>query len=84
MLHSTITAKGQTTIPGRIRKALNIEPGDRLEYSLCGDHVILRVHPGLGSLAGALASDKGAGMTFTKIRHAAAKSALRNARRSHR
>jgi len=30
--HSTVTSKGQTTIPGEIRKALQIKPGDKLEY----------------------------------------------------
>jgi AbrB family looped-hinge helix DNA binding protein len=32
MTHSTVTNKGQTTIPGKIRKALRIRPGDTLEY----------------------------------------------------
>jgi AbrB family looped-hinge helix DNA binding protein len=31
MSHSTGTRKGQTTIPGEIRKALQIKPGDKLE-----------------------------------------------------
>ena len=46
MLHSTVTSKGQTTIPGEIRQALNIRPGDRLEYEVAGDQVMFRVHPG--------------------------------------
>ena len=72
MLHSTITKKGQTTIPGEIRQALGIKPGDRLEYSIQGDQVIVRVHPGAKSLAGALASDKGKRMTFDQIRRVVA------------
>lgn len=32
MLSSTITAKGQTTIPAEIRKKLDLKPGDRLLY----------------------------------------------------
>lgn len=72
MLHSTVTSKGQTTIPGEIREALNIRPGDRLEYEVAGDHVMVRVHPGAKSLKGALASNKGQGMTFDEIRQAAA------------
>ena len=75
MLHSTVTRKGQTTIPGKIRKALRIKPGDRLEYLLLGDRVTIRVHPGTLSLKGALASKKGKGMSFTQIRDAAAKAA---------
>lgn len=75
MLHSTVTSKGQTTIPGEIRDALGIQPGDKLEYSLEGDHVIVRVHPGIRSLKGALGSKKGRGMSFEQIRQAAVKAA---------
>jgi AbrB family looped-hinge helix DNA binding protein len=77
MAHSTITSKGQTTIPGEVREALKIKPGDRIEYLVQGDHALMRVHPGAGSLAGALRSTKGKGMSFAQIRAAAAKSAKR-------
>jgi antitoxin PrlF len=73
MTHSTITSKGQTTIPGKIRKALRIRPGDRLKYELEGDHATIRVHQGTRSLKGVLASKKGKGMSFAQIREAAAK-----------
>ena len=59
MLHSTVTSKGQTTIPEKIRKALRIKPGDKLEYEVEGDRATIRVHPGIRSLKGALASNKG-------------------------
>ena len=75
MSHSTVTRKGQTTIPGRIRKALRIKPGDKLEYTLEGDHVTIRVHLGTRALKGVLASKKGKGMSFSEIRDAAAKAA---------
>jgi antitoxin PrlF len=75
MPHSTVTRKGQTTIPGKIRKALRIKPGDRLEYELEGDRVIVRVHLGTRSLRGVLASKKGKGMSFSEIREAATKAA---------
>jgi len=75
MPHSTVTRKGQTTIPGKIRKALQIKPGDRLEYVVAGDHATIRVHPGTRSLKGALASKKGRKMSFGEIREAAAKAA---------
>ena len=71
-MHSTVTSKGQTTIPGRIRKALHIKPGDRLQYEVAGDHATIRVQPGASVLKGALASKKGKGMTFGRIREAAA------------
>lgn len=75
MLHSTVTSKGQTTIPEKIRRALQIKPGDRLEYQVEGDRATIRVHPGIRSLKGALASKKGKRMTFAEIREAAAESA---------
>lgn len=77
MPHSTVTSKGQTTIPGNIRKALRIKPGDRLEYTVEGDQATIRVHPGTNSLKGALASDKGKGISFAEIREAAASAARR-------
>jgi antitoxin PrlF len=75
MLHSTITSKGQTTIPEKIRKALRIKPGDRLEYEVDGERATIRVHPGLRSLKGVLASKKGKSMSFARIREAAAEAA---------
>jgi AbrB family looped-hinge helix DNA binding protein len=75
MAHSSVTTKGQTTIPGKIRKALRIKPGDRLEYAVEGDHATIRVHPGTRSLKGALSSNKGKGLTFAQIRESAAKAA---------
>jgi AbrB family looped-hinge helix DNA binding protein len=71
MLHSTVTQKGQTTIPGAVRDALHIKPGDKLEYAIEGDRAVIRVHPGIRSLKGALASSKGAGLSFAQIRHEA-------------
>ncbi len=76
MFHSTVTSKGQTTIPGAIRKALHIQPGDRLVYVVEGDHATIHVHPSLLELRGALASERGRGMTFSQIRKAAAKAAI--------
>ncbi len=75
MLHSTLTSKGQTTIPEKVRAALGMKPGDKLEYELEGDRATIKVHPGLRSLRGILGSKKGKGMSFTEIRQAAAKTA---------
>ena len=77
MPHSKVTSKGQTTIPGKVREALRIKPGDKLEYFVQGDHATVRVHLGTRSLKGALASKKGKGMSFAQIRKAAAKAARR-------
>ncbi len=80
MAYSTVTRKGQTTIPGEVRAALGIKPGDRLEFVVEGDRATLRVHPGLRALKGALASGKGKGMSFAQVRQAAQKAAVRRER----
>ncbi len=76
MPHSTVTSKGQTTIPGAVRAALGIMPGARLEYAVEGDHATVRVHPGTRALKGVLASAKGKGMSLAQIRAAAGKAFL--------
>jgi antitoxin PrlF len=81
MLHSTVTKKGQTTIPGEIRRALGIKPGDTLEYEVEDERVTIRVHSGTKSLKGVLASDKGRGLSFAQIRQAAAAKANRGRRK---
>jgi antitoxin PrlF len=44
-VESTITSRGQTTIPRAIRRALKLSAADRVRYSLRGDDtvVIMRV-----------------------------------------
>jgi len=39
---STLTSRGQTTIPKSIREALQLQPGDRVEFILEEDSVVLR------------------------------------------
>lgn len=46
MLESTVTTKGQTTLPKGVRTALCIKPGDKLRYLLLDGEVrILRARP---------------------------------------
>lgn len=46
MQESTVTAKGQTTLPKDVRATLCIKPGDKLRYLLLDGEVrILRVRP---------------------------------------
>lgn len=54
MTHSTITSKGQTTVPIRIREALHLRAGDKILYEIRGDTVIIRPHPGAMAVFGAL------------------------------
>ena len=39
---TTVTQKGQVTIPGKLRKALRIKPKDRVAFDLVGGEVRLR------------------------------------------
>lgn len=42
---STLTFKGQTTLPRKVRLALGLKPGDRVRYLLVGDEVrLVKVH----------------------------------------
>lgn len=42
-----ITARGQTTIPKKIREAANLVEGDVISFEMDGDHLVVRkVTPG--------------------------------------
>ena len=50
-----ITSKGQVTIPKAIRDHLNLKPGDRLDFVISGDKVVLTArNKRLADLAGML------------------------------
>jgi AbrB family looped-hinge helix DNA binding protein len=40
---TSVTSKGQVTIPKEVRQRLGIRQGSRIEFSLVGDHVVMRV-----------------------------------------
>ena len=52
---ATVTSKGQVTLPAKVRRALSIDAGDRLSFTLEDDHVIVRHAPDFLSLAGSIA-----------------------------
>ncbi|MFZ4760805.1 MAG: AbrB/MazE/SpoVT family DNA-binding domain-containing protein [Burkholderiaceae bacterium] len=43
MTVTSVTSKGQVTIPKELRQRLGIRQGSRIEFSLVGDQVVLRV-----------------------------------------
>lgn len=44
MTTSTLTAKGQTTVPREIREHLGLKPGDKIDYEIAPDGTVrLRV-----------------------------------------
>jgi antitoxin PrlF len=48
MATSTITSKGQTTVPKEVREALDLEPGDKLTWEVNGGRVAVTTErPGL-------------------------------------
>jgi AbrB family looped-hinge helix DNA binding protein len=55
MQESTITIKGQTTLPKEVRKALNLNPGDRVRYLILdGGEVRIARARHVAGLAGGL------------------------------
>jgi len=42
MLSSTITQKGQITIPKKIRETLNLKPNDQVVFVRRGDSIIIK------------------------------------------
>jgi len=59
MSTSTLTDKGQTTVPQEIRDALQMKPRQRMSWSLNGDgSVVVRPQPSALELFGCLKSPK--------------------------
>lgn len=54
MSHSTLTSKGQTTVPVAVREALDLRPGDRILYKLKNGQVTLARGPRIEEVAGIL------------------------------
>jgi len=55
MRESTVTVKGQTTLPRDVRAALGLEPGDRVRYLILDGEVrLLKARP-VSELKGLLA-----------------------------
>jgi antitoxin PrlF len=60
MAESTVTSKGQTTVPAQVRAALHVEPGTRLEWHITpgGDIIVRAKTASILDLAGSLTTDK--------------------------
>jgi len=41
-LYSTISSKGQVTVPQEVRKRLGLETGDRVEFAMEADRTVIR------------------------------------------
>lgn len=74
MLESTITSKGQTTLPRDVRRALGLAPGDKVRYLVVGDDVRIVRSRKVMTLAGELSRD-GAPVTLDEMARAIAEGA---------
>lgn len=43
MERTSVTSKGQVTIPKEVRQRLGIRAGSRIEFAVVGDHIEMRV-----------------------------------------
>lgn len=59
MSQSTITKKGQTTIPGWVRRALGLEAGTQLHFEVRDGEMIVRPQKGALSAYGFLKKNSG-------------------------
>ena len=84
--HSTITAKGQTTVPKEIRDRLKLKPGDRIEYVVEADGRITLKARNLraADLAGFLGKPPGGPLTIEEMDDAIAAAVTERYERSKR
>jgi len=67
---TTVTSKGQVSIPKRVRERLAIEPGSRVEFDLTPSGQVVLVKVGAAPASnrfGALRGRAGAGMSTDQI-----------------
>ena len=77
MLESTVTIKGQTTLPKDVRAALQLHPGDRVRYMILdgGEVRLVRSRPVM-QLAGFLKDRTGRRASLEEIDKAIANGAV--------
>lgn len=77
MPESTITVKGQTTLPKDVRQALGLQPGDRVRYLILDDGEVRLVRSrSVMSLAGLLKDKVVRPVSLDEMEEAIAKGAL--------
>lgn len=67
---STLTSKGRVTIPADVRAALNLQPQDKLNFTVLPDGtVIMRAKKrSIGELAGTLAAPEGISVSVDEMK----------------
>lgn len=77
MTESTVTVKGQTTLPKEVRQALTLQPGDRIRYFvLDGGEVRISRSRAVTSLAGLLKGQSDRRVSIDEMNEAVEKGAL--------
>lgn len=80
MFASTMTSKGQTTVPKEIRKQLNLKPGDKVFWYLEDGRIVLRIkNRSIKELAGFLHRPGQRAATLEEIDEAIAQAATESA-----
>lgn len=77
MIESSITVKGQTTIPKAVREALSVQSGDRVRYIIEDGEVQIKAVRPLNRLFGVLRHD-GPTVTLEDMERAIAEGASRS------
>jgi antitoxin PrlF len=84
-MESSITVKGQATIPKAIREHLRLKPGDRVKFFVHPDgSVVLLPKISVSALRGILKSGRRSAVTIEEMRDAAAEGAARARPRARR
>ena len=66
---ATVTTKGQVTLPVAVRRALSINSGDRLVFTVSQDQVIVEKSPDFLALAGSISvPDEWRGASWNDVR----------------
>jgi antitoxin PrlF len=74
---TTLTSKGQVTIPKEIRDTLGLKPNDKIQFFIENGHARFKRLPSLEELAGSLPSLTSLGLSIT------VKEAIELAREEH-
>jgi antitoxin PrlF len=84
-MESTMTVRGQVTIPKAIREHLGLKPGDRVKFFVHPDgSVVLLPKVPVTALRGMLKTRRGRPVTTDEMAEAVAKSAARVRRKDQR
>jgi len=67
MFTSTITVKGQVTLPSKLRKELKVKPADRVMFVKKGKYISIQKLPPIESLFGSLSNPKVKSLSISEM-----------------